>query len=896
MNKTLSEFFESKKGGKQPVGTSVNPLGAFQIKPMANEFGRPVNFPTPLPQKPFNFAPIFGTDKLTDKQIGEAHPGRDKKSKLSGQAHEGKTKSEGLVGGDHLGKIPTPKIIGEIPEGRDKSIGLPTPEKPAKTKAFSIPGGDHQGRDKAFSLEGQAHTPKDKAFGLKGPDYTTQDPTQPMGTTPEKSTGVPVNPMGQTPEKSTQDPSSMQATPEKSTADIPMMSDPAAKEGYAPSAFGAPIDFSTAELKIHQQQAPKDKKPWQGTAGDGTNWQHLNNLETTFLKVTEPAFTFDDKTPSGGNSYHNFTRGQYNTKFKMVSPDQSNFSTNLRGGEMVPESALALKKGNLLENADEYYKKIGNNKQNDFVSLREEAQRNNPRAPMWMKAPLVQRGIQKGPGNDNPKGILEMINVLTAPVIDLVRISKYLVSPDGLLFMLKQQGLQMTNPKSQFKRALHANRIFNPLAFALQVPANILGIHIDRHNLGPFNSQFDIEYAKLKHDPDNNRLVGLIGELGVGINYTGNTPGAVIDSLSGKMGPNSLFGIIGRTDHKTSKPAFQGGAGIESSNFNPEVPYAHMEAKPGSDANQGTSDPELTSFPGGHGRGEGEFDEYWDKKVKKLGDGDPLTLPTKAAHGFPKVEGSVDPKEEVVGSFKVLDYDQLTSYRKQNIGKGGFLDFRTPDEMEYKKTALSRLKTTDYGLTPGAASEQQDMFGDEPDDDNDFVNIKIVSETPDLTVRARAYNLEVSDKLSPSYSSVSYAGNPAESHIFDKIGRSWQLKFAVPSFSSQELKRNYLRLNNLMRLASPKIVANYASGNILKLTVGNLWDDLPIIIDSFEYGFMDDQWDIAFGEGHETSKFELPMHYEVTMGGKFLENADGSIWNAEGTFFNKEIWADITGE
>ena len=186
MNKTLEQFFEAKKGGQQPVGTSVNPLGAFRIKPMVQDFSRPVSFPTPLPQKPFNFKPIFSTDKTKDKERGDDHPGKDKKSKLVGQAAPGKDKSFGLVGDDHLGNMPRPKIEGEMPEGKDKSIGLPTPEKPAKTKAFSIPGGEHEPKDRAFSLEGQAHTPKDKAFGLKGADHSTATLNSPFGETPAK--------------------------------------------------------------------------------------------------------------------------------------------------------------------------------------------------------------------------------------------------------------------------------------------------------------------------------------------------------------------------------------------------------------------------------------------------------------------------------------------------------------------------------------------------------------------------------------------------------------------------------------------------------------------------------------------------------------------------------------
>ena len=37
------------------------------------------------------------------------------------------------------------------------------------------------------------------------------------------------------------------------------------------------------------------------------------------------------------------------------------------------------------------------------------------------------------------------------------------------------------------------------------------------------------------------------------------------------------------------------------------------------------------------------------------------------------------------------------------------------------------------------------------------------------------------------------------------------------------------------------------------------------------------------------------MHYDVEVSGEFLDNHDGSIWNSEGEFFDKKIWADITG-
>ncbi len=925
MNKTLEEFFAAKKGGQQPVGTSVNPLGAFAIKPMVQDFMRPVSFPTPLPQKPFDFKPIFSTDKTKDGERGDDHPGRDKKSKLIGQAHEGGDRAYGIEGEGHLGKMPRPKIDGEMAEGKDKAFGLKAPEKPAKTKAFQIPGDEHKPRDKASSLEGQAHTPKDRAFGLKGGSHKGAVINSPFGETPNKSTHE-LNPIEQGAEHSTVEPISMAETPEKSTAEIPPMPETPTKDGFSPNeAFLQPIEFTYADrgtnghdpsgvLKIHQDQSPKDKKPWEGVAGDGTNWQHLNNNETRFTKVDENVFQFDNKMPAGGTSTAIWTRAFYNKGLKLVENDGSNYSAGAGRGSKVPENTLTLKKGDVGDgtegglfnksgkvasrNLEKMYKKVGKNK---FISLRDEAKRNNPRASLWLPSPQVQRGLSKGA--DNPSNFMEKIHDLTAPIIDLVRVGKYLASPDGLLFMAKQVGLQLSNPKGQFTKDLHANRIFNPLAFALQVPANVLGIHIDRHNMGPLNEEsglMGITYeGMLRHsEPDidkvyqNNRLVGLLDDFGLGHSGDYNpkiVPGGVIDSLSGKMGPNSLYGIIGRTDIRSSK-AGVGGAAIETSNYTPDTPYAKTYAGSTSEVKQGESAPDFQITVGSDGRD--DYDSYWTKKVEKLGTGDAADLPSRAAHGFPSSTGPIDPLETIIGQYGTHDYETLKKFRGQP--KSSIIDFRDPENIEYKNNILQRLRLTDYGKARGA-SEAQDMYGDDPDNDNDFVKIKIVSVDPELTVMVRAYNLEVEDKLTPSYSEIKYSGNPAASHVFDTIGRSFSIKFAVPSFSSQELKRNYLRLNDLMRLASPKIVSKYASGNILEITVGHLWQDVPCVVDSFDYKFMDDQWDIAFGKGHETSGFELPMHFECTVGGKFVLNADGGVWNNNGEFFNSEIWADITG-
>ena len=752
-----------------------------------------------------------------------------------------------------------------------------------------------------------------------GPNHSTTSPVSPFGVTPEKSTQEPIKPLGETLEKTTIIPiNPFRSTPNKTTQNpIKPMAVPSTKHG--------------ALLKIYEAMKPSDRK--QIITESKYHLNHMLNNQSGFLEIAgkpgEPMhFKFMSKTPAGGTSYQTVSRFGYNKQYTMKSSDGSNWDTSK--GEMIPEAALSKKKGNLLDSANKYYEKIGIH---DFKNLRAEAERNNPRTPMWLGGPLIQRGIQQGPGNDNPEGSggllpsTEMINKLTAPIIDTARVAKWLVSPKGLLFNLKQFGLQLTNPRSEWKIGLHRGRIYNPLALALQVPLNALGIHIDRHYLGPLNAEKS-RYEKLITDlnkegdtveSSKNRLAQLHQEMNVWLggsesdstsklggilnSLSGRFGGAKIKLLSGLMGPKSLFGI-GQTrffKHTSGNPVDW--QNIEQ-NYSPygDVYLKGLASGEWSEASKADEGDIKAWTETNHGNDQTivarkDFDTHWSDKVK-----DEVK--------FPEAMGLSDPKGEAGGLFWTMDYAELGDFRstkkiwrdfrgRYNGTEDQIRDFENSyGEEDTRENAVKRLKLTDWGAhLPGYGED--DLF--EGEDAKDYVKVKIEG-TPktgeDLLVTVRGYNLEITDKLTPSYTSIGYSGNPAESHIFEKIGRDWTLKFTLAAFSSNELINNYKKLNNIMRLSSPKIIANYAGGQINKITVGDIWIERPIIISACDYTFQDAGWDIGHGveanwddgEGNaETTKYELPIMFDVSLGGKFLVNADDNIWSSEGTFFDTEM-------
>ncbi len=86
------------------------------------------------------------------------------------------------------------------------------------------------------------------------------------------------------------------------------------------------------------------------------------------------------------------------------------------------------------------------------------------------------------------------IGALNASVVDTIRIGKFLKDfPKGPLFLAKQVGLQLSNPKLETKKGLSgllgnigSTRLYNlGINTLAQVPLNAFGGHLMRHGLLP---------------------------------------------------------------------------------------------------------------------------------------------------------------------------------------------------------------------------------------------------------------------------------------------------------------------------------------------------------------------------------------------------------------------------
>ena len=214
----------------------------------------------------------------------------------------------------------------------------------------------------------------------------------------------------------------------------------------------------------------------------------------------------------------------------------------------------------------------------------------------------VDKGINRLRLTNFDDGLIRggIIGALNASIVDTIRISKFLTDfPKGPLFIVKQVGLQLSNPRLEIPKnraniikgglanvlaastngLLEPTRIYNlGINTIAQIPVNAFGGHFSRHGILPIQNEASKYEAVATNNNDVlgsskfNRLVGLTNKFELG----DRKPNATIDrriannisilfrAMTGrpaafrvnpqdliiddyKGGPGSTYGILGRT-------------------------------------------------------------------------------------------------------------------------------------------------------------------------------------------------------------------------------------------------------------------------------------------------------------------------------------------------------------
>jgi hypothetical protein len=132
-------------------------------------------------------------------------------------------------------------------------------------------------------------------------------------------------------------------------------------------------------------------------------------------------------------------------------------------------------------------------------------------------------------------------------------------------------------------------------------------------------------------------------------------------------------------------------------------------------------------------------------------------------------------------------------------------------------------------------------------------------------VHFRALISSIKESVKPEFNEQRYVGRTERFVTYGGVKRGLSLSFNIVAFSQQELDGMWTKVNYLTGMAFPKGIKNgFMVPPLFKFTIGGLYDNQPCYIESLDYDFLDET--ITF----DIDK-EVPFAINVTMQLSILE-------------------------
>jgi hypothetical protein len=538
--------------------------------------------------------------------------------------------------------------------------------------------------------------------------------------------------------------------------------------------------------------------------------------------------------------------------------------------------------------------------------------------PTYMKQPYVTRGIQNGVepqrwgfGAGFDDGLVRGGAVTAAERIlyDTIRLGKFAASPKGLLWIVKQVGLGLTRPNG-------LNRIQTGVKSLLSLAGGSTGLRFPAHGAVSIIKYEDAVLGIGDVLPElGDRLPKLKAKL-----FNGSL---IIDNSWG--GPNSLYGIgttkisrvvdtkqnaitVAKQSYKIfgtvngrSVPVKQLNEADRFPKYN--IGYKYLSGFIPSLVNN-TKNPEFET----RGTVNQVDDALGSLKGKMKSFQDPGYATTSDWINAPGNGSSAD-----VAQWNTTSYGQIPkkSKRKSNVA----LDFRKlregidPNstnaqfqntlETKYGFGSLDSAKTTvpqkgtgsfitslaDLRNNKHALANNSNFTGDKinaidigtagdiySDNAKDLIDFYFMgAQKSELNknevIVFRATLTGFTDDFSPGWNNINIMGRPDGSYIYTSFERTISFTFRVAALSRSEMIPIWRKLNYLATYTMPDFSTARASGPMMRLTIGNLFQKTPGFLNSFSISIPDDAtWDIAEDADDNNLAKQLPTVVDVSVG------------------------------
>lgn len=503
------------------------------------------------------------------------------------------------------------------------------------------------------------------------------------------------------------------------------------------------------------------------------------------------------------------------------------------------------------------------------------------------------------------------VGAVRASGLDTVRIGRFLTdAPRGPLFIAKQVGLQLSNPKLETRTdvlgklfgAIGSTRIYNlGLNTLAQVPLTAFGGHITRHGLLPILNEGQT-YARVvvaNNISGNNRLVALKAKLSEypdsNIAQYVSGPGSIdgIGTTTIRRYVNTLSNIQYNQYASLERTAavsidFATGLVAEAINISSVSNTSILYQRPA---------PDIDYF-----LAQGVSEQYFDANLGEISSKNNII--TGSLNSAPsQIDQNVIDYNVAGKTYNKLKETIDAQTKKAKVGTASLVKDQNgvilaPITFAYTGKAYNgknkNLDLIQYNIENrlglGGANGQQDQINLTPlylsntppgttvlikgksYNVRDLIKFRIEAvdnNAPNQSVWMifRAYLKDINDNPNPSWNTVNYVGRGEPFYIYNGFERNISFNFQVAAMSEAELQPMWQKLNYLYSNVMPDYSDNVMKAPYMKLTIGNYMYRQPGIIKSMNYTISNDSpWEIAITDPEQRGNlYELPHVLNVSM-------------------------------
>jgi len=461
------------------------------------------------------------------------------------------------------------------------------------------------------------------------------------------------------------------------------------------------------------------------------------------------------------------------------------------------------------------------------------------------------------------------INIVRDSATDVLRLGKMFAdvkSPNGLLFIAKQQLLSRTSVRTQTSGILNEG-IYSPLNTLAEAGLVAFGGHLNKQGINPFadtgayannENLYDVKVNPFRNNEATtatNRLAELLrgSSQGRSIDYDGDrvvlNNGANVMTYVG--GPGSNLGI-GKTGIRyspssqtplTKYPNIINPTQLSSDTGQNDWTYSSklIAEQPKAIEGNGIATPKVQDFRAVlRSKLQGSAQKAADQSGATANS---LTYSVGGAANFTQRVNIGDPGQR--GNNDYYNYAAGVLNKQGKSAYGNISNIKGIGDSPLNQFGLDKINSLPIYRSKTVTTDPVV---------NDFVKFRIAvidNDSPNYKtfMHFRAFLGPVSDAYTATWNGFNYLGRGEQFYTYGGFARQISLSWTVAAQSKEELIPMYKKLNYLASTLAPDYSPNgYMRGNLVQLTIGGYLYEQPGFITSLTYEMGEDSpWEIGVG-------------------------------------------------